>query len=139
MMPELTTAGEQKGGAEKLGAGALRQAGLHGCRALHPADLVQFVLERQPMERRDRQSGEHRRALVEHAVSVLERDLPMRGHRLSRPERAGFAGGVVANREYEIERRHVRRGKFASFNFAGALRPRRKQRKHWYQKHVLDS
>jgi hypothetical protein len=32
----------------------------------------------------------------------------MRGHRLARPYGAGFAGGVVAGGEHEIERRRAR-------------------------------
>ena len=36
-----------------------------------------------------------------------DRNAPMRGHRLARPERAGLAGRVVADREDEIERRRA--------------------------------
>ena len=35
---------------------------------------------------------------------------PMRGHRLARPDRAGFAGGVVADGEDEIHLRRAGRG-----------------------------
>jgi len=37
----------------------------------------------------------------------------MRGHRLARPHRTGFTGGVVANGEHEIERRRAGLGEFA--------------------------
>ena len=37
-------------------------------------------------------------------------DAPVCGHRLARPDGAGFAGGIVANGEYEIERRRAGRG-----------------------------
>ena len=37
---------------------------------------------------------------------------PMGGHRISGPDRAGFAGGLVANREDEIHHRRAGTGEF---------------------------
>ena len=48
-------------------------------------------------------------------------DSPMRRHRLPRPDRAGFAGCVVADGEHEIHDRGVRPGKFVPCLRAQAL------------------
>src|SRR6516164_8364440 len=91
-------------------------------RSLHAADLLEPALQAQPIEAADRQRRENPDALMQHPVRILERkgdlgrrafgfgrigNAPMRGHRLARPHRTDFAGGVVADGEGKIERRRA--------------------------------
>ncbi len=81
--------------------------------------------ERQPVQRRHRQVDEQRDAVLEVAergdegtllvdVAAFDGgrvlDAPVRGDRLARPQRTGFAGGVVADGQHEIHPRCVRPG-----------------------------
>jgi hypothetical protein len=92
------------------------------------ADFLQFRLQAELVERAQRQCREDRDALMQHPVGILEREsdlgrgaarfrrignAPMRPHRLAGPHRTGFARGVVADREREIERRRPRPRKLA--------------------------
>src|SRR5689334_12948840 len=81
-------------------------------------DLVQALLEAQPIDGSKRQAGEDADAVVKQPIGFCEREAslsflalgcgriwyaPVRGHRLSRPDRADLVGRVVADGEYEIE------------------------------------
>ena len=86
------------------------------------ADRVELFLQRQLIERAQRQAHEDVYAVGQHPHGVGEGeadfsfgtlggcrigDAPMRRHRLARPLRAGFARCVVADREYKIELRRM--------------------------------
>ncbi len=121
---------DQQRGAERFGREPARQiefgisspsAALRR-RAIDAADVAQPRPERQPVDAVQRQAREGGDAVLEIAERRDERrflldvgaldgggifDAPMRRHRLSRPHRAGLAGGVVANREDEIHHGRV--------------------------------
>ena len=129
MMPEPTTAASRNAVPSASAASAARQIGGHqlGSRPWR------WRLRMRPMSRsrlcsvsrsseRDRQRVEYADPLIEHPVGVREgqRDFrrravglgrignsPMRRHRLAGPDRAGFAGRIVADGEDEIELRRT--------------------------------
>src|SRR2546429_132785 len=84
-------------------------------------------MKRLMIERCDRHAEEERNAVLQELKGLSERrlplelrpfhlgrvlDAPMRGHRVAGPDRAGFAGRVVANGEDEI---HLGRTGFAEY------------------------
>src|ERR1039457_2586385 len=92
-----------------------------------PPNAIHFFLQRQPIQRRQRKSEKKTDAPVENKKRVAERPLdfrrvsvhggriwnsPMRRHRLSRPQRTGFFGGVVADREHEMQLGSARMSEF---------------------------
>jgi hypothetical protein len=85
-------------------------------------DRVELPLQRLAIERLQRQAGEPRDACVEFPECGLEGaeplvigsidrgrilETPMRGDRLAWPDRTDFPGGVIADREHEVERRRT--------------------------------
>src|ERR1019366_7608169 len=83
-----------------------------------PPDAIHFFFQREAIEGRQRKSEKETDSPVENKERVAEGALdfggvsvngggignsPVRGHGLSRPQRAGFLGGVVANREDEVQ------------------------------------
>ena len=99
---------------------------LAGAAALPWPIASRSPLQRQAVEGGERQAAEDADALVEHAVRVGEGQRPLglaafrtrgigqapvRAHGLARPDRADLLGGVVADREDEIERRRIGPGK----------------------------
>lgn len=82
------------------------------------ADPVEFLLQAHAVQRRQRQVGENIDAVRKLLKGLAERaadffigpthkrrigQAPMRRHRLPGPDRAGFVGGVIADREHEIK------------------------------------
>src|SRR5258705_13663279 len=109
---------------KRSAAPATASAGLfrHGA---HASDLLQPCLQAELIETADRQRCKDRDALMQHPVGILERkrdlrwraggfrrigNAPMCRHGLAGPEGTRLAGRVVANREYEVERRSARPG-----------------------------
>src|SRR3954469_10205029 len=97
------------------------------CRIIHAADVLEPLLQAEPIEAPNRQCCEDADALMQHPVGILERqgdfgggtlcsarigNAPMRRHRLPRPHRTAFAGRVVADGESEIERGRTGLGEF---------------------------
>src|SRR5438270_9011486 len=91
------------------------------------ADLGELLLQAQPVERIHRQVDEDADAIVEHAIGIGKGQMalgvvagglggighaPMRRHRLARPDRTDFVGGIIADGEYEIELGGAVHGKF---------------------------
>src|SRR5215831_6404491 len=88
---------------------------------------VHVGLQADPVERLHRQIGEHPQASLQFGsrtyqrlaplgrilVLIGVRAAPVRGDGVPRPDRRCFAGGGVAQREYEIQRRRVRRAELA--------------------------
>src|SRR6478672_3156881 len=104
----------------------MTSGGLFDDRTSHATDLAQLLLQAHFVEAADRKRYEDANSLREHPVGIFEgktdlcfgsvciggiRNAPMCGHRLTRPYRADFTRGVIANREHEIERRRARPGK----------------------------
>src|SRR5262249_26265775 len=92
-------------------------------RTIHAADLFESLLQAELVEASDRQRCEGADALKQHSVSIRKsngnlgrrpfgfcwiRKSPMRGHRLARPYRTGFARRAVADGKDEVERRCAR-------------------------------
>src|SRR6185437_11711711 len=88
-----------------------------GTGAVHPADRLQSGLQRQSVDAGERQCYEGGDAVPKVSEALHEcgtllnwrtrdpgrvLDAPVGGHRMTGPDRAGFAGGVVANCEYEV-------------------------------------
>src|ERR1700749_3009929 len=88
--------------------------------AFHVADLPEFALKGQLVERTQGKSSENADALVEEPIGFPEGlrdfgrcafgfgrigDAPMCRHRLSGPDRAVLGRSIVAHREHEIELR----------------------------------
>src|SRR6266446_10991667 len=82
-----------------------------------PPDAIHFFFQRKAINRRQRQSKKetdspvkNKKGLTEGAFDFGGLSLnrgrigysPVRGHGLSRPDRASFLGGVVANREDKV-------------------------------------
>src|ERR1035437_5865588 len=85
-----------------------------------PPDAIHFFFQREAIEGRQRKSEKKTDSPVQNKKRIAEGafdfggvsvnggrigNSPVRGHGLSRPQRAGFLGGVVANREYEVQLR----------------------------------
>src|ERR1019366_1677218 len=102
-----------------------------------PPNAIYFFFQRQPIQRRQRKSEKKTDAPVENKKRVAEGPLdfrrvsvhggrignsPMRRHRLSRPQRAGFFGGVVADREHEMQLGSARTPEFVPALTAQARR-----------------
>src|ERR1035437_1954800 len=83
------------------------------------SNAIHFFFQREAIEGRQRKREKKADAPFENKKRVAEGafdfggvslnrgrigNSPVRGHRLSRPQRAGFLGGVVANREDEVHR-----------------------------------
>src|SRR5262245_47680607 len=127
MMPEPTTAASKRRSPtirkmRVVRARASARLGHLAGRSLHAADLLEPLLQAQPIEAADRQRRENANALMQHSVRILERErdlsrgafglgwignAPMRRHRLAGPHRTGLARGVVADGEGKIERRRA--------------------------------
>src|SRR5450631_2755393 len=90
-----------------------------------PADVVDFLLEREPVEGREREAQEEADSSIQQKESFTESllhllfgslhgggigDTPVGGHRLARPHRADFVRCIVTNGENEIEPGGVRLG-----------------------------
>src|ERR1700737_940975 len=84
-----------------------------------PSDAIHFFLQRKAIKRSQRQSKKktdaplkNKKRLAEgpfdcRGVSVNRSRIghsPVRGHGMSRPDRAGFLGSIVATREDEVHR-----------------------------------
>src|SRR5208282_3339598 len=80
-------------------------------------DAIDFLLQREAIERRQRKREKETDPAVENKKRVAKSafdfsgvslhgsrvgNSPVCGHGLSRPQRAGFLGGIVANREDEV-------------------------------------
>ena len=128
---------DQQRGAERLRGEAARQVDRHGAQPAFgrlPPISSQPLLQRELVDRVHRQAGEDRDAIVQHAIGLGEGEMllrlgafdrgrvghaPMRRHRLARPDRAGFAGGVVADREDEVHLGRAGRGELVPVLRAG--------------------
>src|ERR1700730_15687450 len=124
MMPEPTTvatnsavpsaSAASRRGRSNSGISCLLPA---ECCPVHTANIAQLPRERQLIDASHRQACEDGDPVIEKAVRFNERrflrdvgaldfgrvfDAPMRGHRLARPNRAGFAGRIVADRKDKI-------------------------------------
>lgn len=99
-------------------------------------DLIDFLLDGQFVETRQWQAQEKTDSAVENHESLTEglldllgcagycgrvRYAPVRGHRLARPDRANFFGGVVTNGEHEIQVGGVGLGEFVPIFAASAI------------------
>jgi hypothetical protein len=82
------------------------------------ADIVDFSLERQPVDALERETQEQVDSALKHAEGVVKGTLhlllcslngrgigntPVRGQRLARPHWANFFGGTITDGEHEIE------------------------------------
>src|SRR5208337_592899 len=82
-----------------------------------PPNAIHFFFQRQPIQRRQRKSEKKTDPPVENKECVAEGAIdfggvavnhgrignsPVRRHGLSRPQRAGFLGGVIAHREDKV-------------------------------------
>src|SRR4051812_16937209 len=87
------------------------------CHIIHAADVLEPLLQAEPVEAPNRPCWGNSDALMQHPVGILERqgdfgggtlcfgrigNAPMRRDRLPRPHRTAFAGRVVADGESEI-------------------------------------
>src|ERR1700693_6265986 len=87
------------------------------------ADAVNFLLDGELIQARQRQAQKQTDSAVEHHESITEsaldffrcafgccriRNAPVSGHRLSWPDRTRFARRVVANGEHKIHLRRAR-------------------------------
>ncbi len=122
---------------------AFKEAELSGWRSHRPPSPAAGRSRRASACKRIRSSDAKGRlqedpdAMFERAEGVAERqhslrlaafdrgrilDAPMRRHRLARPDRAGLAGGLVADRDDEVELDAARRGEFVPALAARAIR-----------------
>src|SRR5438067_1685038 len=94
-----------------------------GCNRAAAADFIDAALDGETVELLDRQSDKKLDAIFQRQMRLAEsppllglrtydrggiRHAPMSGHRGAGPDRADFAGGLVANRKDEIHHRHAR-------------------------------
>src|SRR6266404_4299478 len=115
IIPEPTTAATRSSVPRNS---AVTRLGRFGFTSL--ADAIDFFLDGELVEARKRQAKQqaypavkHHEGIAKRAFDLLRRsyyggrigNTPMGGHRLTGPDGANFLGGVVADREYEIELR----------------------------------
>ncbi len=119
---------EEKGGSDRFGRQTALEIGQRASRAVGVAPSrrpisCSFSLSGRSVKGLERKCGEHADPPMQHPVGVVEGDgdlgvvalrlgrvgdAPMGCRRTARPDRTRFAGGAVANREDEVERRRLR-------------------------------